>query len=94
MPLIILGALALAIGVVVFALNNNDPVVVSFMVWEFEGSLALILLLTLALGVLLGILVCLPTILRKRSQLPLEDPEEESSTKETSSSEAKEQDHE
>ena len=76
MPLFIVAALGLAIAVVIFALNNNDPIVVSFVIWEFEGSLALILLLTLALGVLVGIAVCLPAILKKRPRANSDETDE------------------
>lgn len=76
MPLLIVAALGLAIAVVIFALYNNDPIVVSFVIWEFEGSVALILLLTFALGVLVGIAVCLPAILKKRSKTNSEEPDE------------------
>ena len=45
-------ALGLAILTVVFALQNTVPVVVTFLIWKFEGSLAMVLMLTFALGVL------------------------------------------
>ena len=47
-------ALGLAILTVVFALQNTVPVVVSFLIWKFEGSLAMVLMLTFALGVLVS----------------------------------------
>ncbi len=43
-------ALGLAILTVIFALQNAIPVAMIFLVWQFEGSLALVLMLTFALG--------------------------------------------
>ncbi|OIO08350.1 MAG: hypothetical protein AUJ52_08375 [Elusimicrobia bacterium CG1_02_63_36] len=60
--------LALAIGIsafaAVFALQNTDPVAVSFLVWRKEASLALVLLGTFGLGAALGVLACVPALLK------------------------------
>lgn len=58
-------ALGLAILTVVFALQNTVPVVVTFLIWKFEGSLAMVLMLTFALGVLVSSLVSIPAIVKK-----------------------------
>ncbi|MEK6572518.1 MAG: LapA family protein [Bacteroidota bacterium] len=58
-------ALFIATVAVVFALQNAVPVTVSFLTWRFEGSLALILLVTLTLGVFLGLIVSIPALVRK-----------------------------
>lgn len=47
----LIAALGLAILTVIFALQNAIPVGMTFLVWKFEGSLALVLMLTFALGV-------------------------------------------
>lgn len=60
-------ALGLAILTVVFALQNTVPVVVTFLIWKFEGSLAMVLMLTFALGVLVSSLVSIPAIVKRRS---------------------------
>ena len=60
-------ALGLAILTVIFALQNAIPVGVTFLVWKFEGSLALVLMLTFALGVLVSLLVSIPAIVKRRS---------------------------
>ncbi|MDJ0736764.1 MAG: LapA family protein [Nostocaceae cyanobacterium] len=57
-------ALLIAIVTVVFALQNSTPVMVQFLGWRFEDSMALVLLLTFTLGVLFGLLVSLPTIVK------------------------------
>ena len=58
-------ALFIATVAVVFALQNAVPVTVLFLTWRFEGSLALILLVTLALGVFLGLILSIPALVRK-----------------------------
>ena len=62
-------ALLIAFLAVIFALQNAVPVVVNFLPWEFQGSLALVLLLTLALGVIVGLLVSVPSIIRRSRRI-------------------------
>ncbi|MGH7848161.1 MAG: LapA family protein [Candidatus Binatia bacterium] len=62
-------ALGLAILTVIFALQNAIPVAVTFLAWQFEGSLALVLMLTFALGVLVSLLVSIPAIVKRRSAI-------------------------
>src|SRR3954464_2066952 len=52
---IVLGAVS-----VMFALQNVAVITVTFFSWHLQGSLALILLLTLGMGVLISLLVLLP----------------------------------
>lgn len=66
MQLLIIFAILFAIGGVLFALQNNAPVVVSFIAWEFHGSLALVLLLTLVLGMIIAALVSTPATVRMK----------------------------
>ena len=61
--MLILGVI-FAIGAVVFALQNNVSVTVSIALWQFEGSLAMVLLLSLGLGVLIAGLLSSPTVIR------------------------------
>ena len=53
-------ALAFAIVAVVFALQNPMMVTVSLFGYPFEGSLALVILMAVALGILIGVLVMTP----------------------------------
>jgi len=62
-------ALLLAIIVTIFAVQNNEPVDVSFLTFELNGSLALVLMITLALGIIIGILVSAPSSLRRRMEI-------------------------
>lgn len=52
---IILGAM-----LVVFALQNVAVVTLTFFAWQFQGSLALVVILAAALGVFVALLVVLP----------------------------------
>ena len=66
MQLMLVLGIVFAIGAVVFAMQNNVAITVAFAVWQFEGSQALVLLLTLGLGVLITCLVSSPTIIRRQ----------------------------
>ena len=59
-------ALIIAALAVTFALQNTAVVTVSFLVWSFTGSLALVLFVALAAGALVGYLVMMPSVLRGR----------------------------
>jgi uncharacterized integral membrane protein len=59
-------AIIVAILAVVFALQNAVPITVSFLTWRFESSLALVLLITLALGIIMSLLVSVPSMIRTR----------------------------
>ena len=62
-------ALLLAIIVTIFAVQNNEPVDVSFLTFELNGSLALVLMITLTLGIIIGLLVSAPASLRRRMEI-------------------------
>ncbi len=61
-------ALLLALVVTLFAAQNNAQIDIAFLVWRVRGSLALVLFATLALGVVIGLLVSLPSTIRKSLQ--------------------------
>ena len=58
---ILIIVLLFAVMAVVFAVQNVEVVPISFLFWQTEGSLALVLLLALVTGVVIGLLVTLPT---------------------------------
>jgi len=62
-------ALFIAILAIIFAVQNNATTMVSFFIWDFEGSLALILLISLATGALISFLASLPTNVKNRLKL-------------------------
>ena len=53
-------ALAFALVAVIFALQNATIVTVSLFGYPFEGSLALMILVAVAIGILIGVLVMIP----------------------------------
>ncbi|NTU57136.1 MAG: LapA family protein [Anaerolineales bacterium] len=57
-------ALVISVIAVIFALQNPDPVTVSFLAWEVDGSLSLVLLVTLAIGAVIGLLVLAPSTIK------------------------------
>ncbi len=65
---LVLGLL-LGAASIVFALQNITTITVSFFSWQFEGSLALILLLAVGVGSLITWLVLLPDIITRSFQL-------------------------
>ncbi len=65
MILFLVITLLIAILAVIFALQNPTNVTVTFLTWRFESSLALVLLLTFALGVVLGLVTLISALIRR-----------------------------
>ena len=57
-------ALVIAVIAVVFALQNSLTVTITFFVWKVTGSLSLVLLITLAIGAVIGMLVLAPSAIK------------------------------
>ncbi|MBE9076460.1 DUF1049 domain-containing protein [Romeria aff. gracilis LEGE 07310] len=64
MPILIIFALVIAFLAILFALQNNSLVTLNFLIWQLQGSLALVLLGTLAIGFIIGLLVATPAIVK------------------------------
>ena len=62
-------ALALALLVTIFAVQNYQITQIHFLFWQIDGSLALVLMLTLILGILIGVLLMLPGSIRQRLEV-------------------------
>lgn len=58
-------ALAFSIVAVIFALENPTLVQVSFLGYQAKGSLALFILLAVVLGILIGVIVTLPMVVKR-----------------------------
>jgi uncharacterized membrane protein YciS (DUF1049 family) len=58
-------ALVISTIAVIFALQNTMMVTISFLSWTATGSLSLVLLVTIAIGVVIGLLVFAPSVIRK-----------------------------
>lgn len=69
MPFTLIAALIIAFLIIAFSLQNNTSIAIQFFRWNFEGSLGLILLTTLFLGILIHLLVSTPASIRKSRQL-------------------------
>ena len=69
MPFTLIVALSVLFLAVAFSLQNDQVVAIQFFGWSFEGSLVLILLTTLCLGVVIDVLASMPTRIRKSRQI-------------------------
>jgi putative membrane protein len=66
MQIFLFFALFISVLAVIFAIQNNAPTTVSFAIWTFNGSLALVLLVAVAAGSLISFFVSLPSNLKAR----------------------------
>ena len=58
-------ALVIAILAVIFALQNSMTITIAFLAWQVNGlPLSLVLLITLAIGVVIGLLVLAPSAIK------------------------------
>ena len=62
-------ALLLATVVAIFAVQNAEEVTVHFLVWTFQSSVVVVILISVGLGALLATLVSLPQTLKARRRL-------------------------
>jgi uncharacterized integral membrane protein len=62
-------ALITAIILVIFTIQNADPVDLKLWFWEVKSSQALIILITLALGSVIGVLVSIPSRSKKKKEI-------------------------
>ncbi len=66
-------ALLFAVAAAIFAIQNPTPVDVKFLTWDIvDGSLAVILILAYGIGVITGVLLLLPGLLRRSVQLAMQ----------------------
>lgn len=61
----IIMVLLVAVVAVIFALQNSAAITISFFSWSISGSLSLFLIVTLAVGLLLGVLLMVPSVFRR-----------------------------
>ncbi|WP_204138607.1 lipopolysaccharide assembly protein LapA domain-containing protein [Halomicronema sp. CCY15110] len=78
MRLYVVSALVIAFLAILFALQNTNLVTIQLFVWEYQQSLALVLLGTLAIGVILGLLVSVPTVIRRNVRISRQQTQVES----------------
>jgi uncharacterized integral membrane protein len=66
MQILLVFALGIAFLAILFAIQNNDIISISFLFWETEGSLALILFIALVAGALISYLATTPSQIKGR----------------------------
>ena len=70
MPVSLLAALLIVVLAVAFSLQNaQSPISIQFLGWTYEGSLVLVLLSTLCIGMLIHFLATMPARFRKSRQI-------------------------
>ena len=69
MPFYLIATLVIVFLTVAFSLQNDQTVSITFFKWTFEGSLVLILLTTLCLGIVIHILASMPARIRKSQEI-------------------------
>lgn len=62
-------SILLAVLAVIFALQNPDSTYVNLGMWRLEGSTALVLIVTFGIGVLVGLLATLPSLIRRNRRV-------------------------
>lgn len=62
-------ALLIAIAAVVFASQNPSLVAIYLLGWNYQASLALVVLLTFSLGVFMGFLLSLPRMIYRMTKI-------------------------
>jgi uncharacterized integral membrane protein len=62
-------AVLIAIVALVFAIQNAAPVTVTFLFWQLEASLALVLVLTFVLGLIVAFLATVPGLMRRSREI-------------------------
>ncbi len=77
----LIAALILSILFLIFILQNSHTVNLHFLFWEFNGSLALILILTFVVAIIISLLVSIPLYIRKMTNKRKADSTKESEEK-------------
>ena len=64
MRLFLVLAIATVFIATLFVFQNAVPVILRLGIWQWEMSLAVVLLIAICLGIAIGLLVCVPTIFK------------------------------
>lgn len=68
MIFLVIAGLIMALGAILFAFQNSTIVTISLGVWQFQQSLAIVLLITLGIGIIISLLMSIPTIIKRGLQ--------------------------
>lgn len=66
MPFFLIIAALIAVLAILFALENAVPVTITFFSAEYQSTLAMVLVLSLMAGIILGLLVLVPRLVRQK----------------------------
>ncbi|MBE9049379.1 LapA family protein [Nostocales cyanobacterium LEGE 11386] len=69
MQIFLILAILVALLSVFFAFQNAVPISVTLLAWNFEASLAIVLILTLAIGIIIGLMVSIPNIIKRNIRI-------------------------
>ncbi len=69
MELYLILAAILGIFVAIFAIQNAAAVTVKFLLWEFQSSLAVLIIISMLAGMLLVFLLSIPGRIKRRKEL-------------------------
>ncbi|MGB9686338.1 MAG: LapA family protein [Rectinema subterraneum] len=64
--------IAAVIIAVIFAVQNSAPITVAFFGWSATASMSLVLVLTLGAGILIGMLILVPSIWKRMRALSVQ----------------------
>lgn len=66
MQILLIFSFIIAFLAIIFAIQNATPVTIKFLIWELQGSLALVLFIALLAGALIAYLAAAPGQIRRR----------------------------
>ncbi|MBW4555222.1 MAG: DUF1049 domain-containing protein [Trichormus sp. ATA11-4-KO1] len=62
-------AVLVALLAVVFAFQNAVTISITFFDWNLQASLAIVLILTLGIGIIIGLLVSIPNLIKRNLRI-------------------------
>ncbi|HWR20972.1 MAG TPA: LapA family protein [Verrucomicrobiae bacterium] len=65
----LIGFLILAVVIATFSIQNSGEAIVTFIWWQFQSSLVVVILISTALGAIMAIFLSLPGTFRLRIRL-------------------------
>jgi uncharacterized integral membrane protein len=66
MQIYLVFAIIISVLAVIFAVQNTAPVEVNFILWKFTQPLAIVLLVSLAVGAVIALLTSMPTMIKDK----------------------------
>ncbi len=60
--------LVVSLFFIVFIMQNTSPVVAHFLVWQLQGSLAVVILLSFFVGIIVSLLLAVPVVVKRKKK--------------------------